>query len=294
MNELQKANIESKLSVLENIPRQTTLARVQNSREVSSLGSRDDGSLSDNQKHLITTVVTFMQDEIAQELRTQRQILLNELEAQRSAFIEWSRSVALGIFSFAKTGMFTSPKADEDDARPFLLRVFTWGNFLSGSAIVLVAIAGFTTHTYLAYKELAEVKDKELSSLKLSFEKQGAALTAAQATGERESDKAAEKDKMLIEKQAEITVLKSQLELKEVKEESELQKQLSDALLKASQAQAAADKGKPEMQRLRDRIATLTQLKKDLEEEGENLRAENRQKAEAIESLTRKLAKAGS
>jgi len=294
MNDLQRVTFESKLAALERIPERTTLARVQDAEQVKALGSRADGSLSDNQNHLIATVVSFMQDEIANELKRQREILLEELHSQRSAFIEWSRSAAVGLFAFAKKGMFTSPKESKVDKRPLMLRVFTWGNFVSGAAILLVAIAGFTTHTYLAYKDLAEVREKELGTVKGTLEKQGADLTIAQASVDSLSDKVTERDKAIIEKEAEITVLKSQLELKEVKEESELQKQLSDALLKASEAQAAADKSKPEIGRLKGQIATLNQLKRDLEEDRMALLSENRQKAEAIDALTKKLVKATS
>lgn len=294
MNDLQKAQanaLVAKFKQIEAVPRRTTLSRVHESPEVRALGNRDDGSLSENQQHLVATVVAFVQDDIIAELQGQRQVFIEELEAQRNAFVELTRATAVSVFQFARQGMFTSPKEDETDTRPLWRRIFTWGNFVSGSAVVLVAIAGFTTHTYLAYKERAEITSSALASLQVNYEKQSASLTAAQDKVQKLSGDLIEREKTLVEKQAAITVLNSQLEVKEVKEESELQKQLNDALLKASQAQADADKGRPEIKRLRDQVATLSQIRKDLEDERDSLRAENHEKAEAIDSLTKKLAK---
>jgi len=290
MNVNSEALVVRSLDALAEIPKTTTLEQVAGHQAITDLGGREDGSLSDKQKLLVATAVSIMQDEISREIRNQRDILIEELRSQRSAFIEFSRSAAVGLLSFAKSGMFTAPKKDSNDDRPLLLRVFTWGNFFAGAAIVLVAVAGYTTHTYLAYKDLADVREKDIAHLTEDVKKQTAALEIEKGKNQSQADAIQDKDNTLAERSAEVTVLKSRLEVKEIKEESDLQKQLSDAQLTAANANATADKRKVEVSALRERLATLNQVVKDKDDEIRQLSAANRDKSRVIESLTDKLA----
>ncbi|SFV15595.1 hypothetical protein [Pseudoduganella namucuonensis] len=273
------------------VPGITSIERILANPAVSRLGSKDDGSFSDKQLLLATTVVSVMQDDIAMELAKHRQTLINELQFQRSAFVDLSRSAAIGIMNFARTGMFTVPKNDTDDKRPLLLRVFTWGNFFAGSAIVLVAIAGFTTHTYLAFKELAEVREKELNVQKGIVAEQADNLTKEKNANQAKSEALTRSAQSLAEMTAQVTVLKSKLEVKVEKEETELQRQLVDAQIKAANAIANADKQKASQSYQKDQIALLRQTVADKEERISALEKETKDKSKAIESLTEKLDK---
>jgi hypothetical protein len=277
------------LNALADAPKTTTIESVLRHQAVTDLGRKGDGSLSEGQMLLLTTVVSIMQDDISNEIRNQRDVLLNELRAQRSVFVELSKSAAMSLIGFAKGGMFTAPKKDEDDARPVLIRALTWGNFFAGAAIVMVAIAGYTTHTYLAYKDLADVRKSEIERLSSEIGRMTSELVREKGKTQSQVDLIQEKDRTLYDRGSEITILKSRLEVKEVKEESELQKQLADAQIKAAYANAAAEKSGAQLPTLKERVATLIQVVKDKDDEIRRLTQANREKSEAIESLTYKL-----
>jgi chromosome segregation ATPase len=187
--------------------------------------------------------------------------------------------------------MFTAPKEDEKDPRPLLIRMFTWGNFFAGSAALLVAIASPTTHTYLAYKDLADVREKELATRKTQYDKQSGLLASTQASVNTLSVQVKGRDESIIDYKTQVAVLNEKLKTKAVTADSELQKQLNEAIVRRMAAEAALEKGKPEIKRLNDQIDLLKQTASDRQDEIDRLSDEGHSKDEAIKSVTERLSK---
>jgi DNA repair exonuclease SbcCD ATPase subunit len=158
------------------------------------------GRLSSSQQHLVTSVVSIMQDRISADARKNAQALRQLIMAEREALQNVSRSFAetarhlyqLPLLGLGRDdGPPQQPRAPAESAyspppkKPFFLRVLTWGNLLAFTAIGMAVLAIKTSIETADFEARYRVTQTSLDELKVSHAKLETELEQTRDAGQK-------------------------------------------------------------------------------------------------------------
>jgi DNA repair exonuclease SbcCD ATPase subunit len=144
------------------------------------------GRLSSSQQHLVTSVVSIMQDRISADARKNAQALRQLILAEREALQNVSRSFAetarhlyqLPLLGLGRDdGPPQQPGAPAEAAytpppqKPLLFRLLTWGNLLAFTAIGMAVFAIKTSIETADFEARYRVTQSSLDELKVAHAK---------------------------------------------------------------------------------------------------------------------------
>lgn len=285
-----------------------TLEGVLNASPVRDFGK--EGNLSERQRGLVASVVSVMQDQIIDLLRSEAELLADQIAEQRRLTSEVLRSATFGLVVGLRQA-WSAPLITRDPAssapapggslqRSWLRSVasyLNWGNFATVAAVLLVGVALYFTKAYSSYKDRAENQAAfitELSSTRDQQEKRIKELEG-QLTGAKEESAKLSEDLAVANARAETAQARIKDLQTGVASAGDLQDQLNAAAAKLTEQTAKAAANEQKAVGARNDADTYRRLRNEEKERADRaeknsfrLESENQKLKAELETLRRK------